>query len=101
MAAVGPGVRLPYTSRVATKETRPGAPEESFDARLARLEAIVAELERGELGLEASLERYQQGIELLRQCHGVLSAHKQQVQELAAGAEEALKPYAGDPDVRP
>ncbi|MCE9594808.1 MAG: exodeoxyribonuclease VII small subunit [Planctomycetes bacterium] len=76
------------------------AEEEGFDARLARLEGIVAELERGDLGLEASLERYQQGVELLRQCHGVLQSYKKQVQELSAGAEDALKPYAGDPDAR-
>jgi exodeoxyribonuclease VII small subunit len=76
------------------------AEEEGFDARLARLEGIVAELERGDLGLEASLERYQQGVELLRQCHGVLQSYKKQVQELGAGAEDALKPYAGDPDAR-
>ncbi|MCK6446397.1 MAG: exodeoxyribonuclease VII small subunit [Planctomycetes bacterium] len=84
---------------MAAKEKQAAA-EETFDARLAKLEALVAELERGDLGLEASLERYQQGIELLRQCHGVLAAHKRQVQELAAGAEDALKPYAGDPDAR-
>ena len=33
----------------------PDQPEPSFDARLARLEAIVAELENGGLALEASL----------------------------------------------
>ncbi len=86
---------------MAQKDVKKSAEDaESFDARLARLEGIVAELERGDLGLEASLQRYQQGVELLRQCHGVLQSYKQQVQELAAGAEDALKPYAGDPDAR-
>jgi exodeoxyribonuclease VII small subunit len=82
------------------REACGGGAEEGFDARLARLEAIVAELERGDLGLEESLSRYQQGVELLRQCHAVLQSYKKQVHELAIGAEEALRPYAQDPDAR-
>ncbi len=85
---------------MAQRETKKATEDEpSFDARLARLEAIVGELERGDLPLEQALERYQQGVELLRQCHAVLQGFKKQVHELAVGAEDALKPYAGDPDV--
>lgn len=69
-----------------------------FDADLTRLEAIVGELERGDLGLESSLERYQQGIELLRRCHATLASYRKQVEELSAQADGVLRPYADDPD---
>lgn len=73
----------------------------SFDERLGRLEAIVNELERGELGLETAIERYQEGVELLKGCHGILARFKRRVEELSGEAEAALKPFAGDPDADP
>jgi exodeoxyribonuclease VII small subunit len=88
---------------VARKEDRPVPPaagEEGFDQRLERLEGLVAELELGDLGLEAALAKYQQGIELLRQCHTQLATYQKQVQELASEAEGVLRPYAGDPDAK-
>ncbi len=69
-----------------------------FDERLEALEAIVAELERGELGLESAIERYGNGLELLKGCHSTLAKYRAQVQELGRSAEESLTPFAGDPD---
>ena len=74
------------------------AEEEGFDARLAALERIVQELEQGGLGLEAAIGRYQQGIELLRSCHGTLERTRKRVEELSLDAEGALRPLAHDPD---
>ena len=78
---------------MAESETTPG-----FDEQLVRLEAIVAELERGELSLEPAIERYQEGIELLKGCHGLLQGYRRRVEELSGEAEAALSPFAGDPD---
>jgi len=81
----------------------PQAPEGTggtgFDARLERLERIVAELEDGELGLEESIARYTEGVALLRGCRDELEGYRRQVEELSGLADEALRPYAGDPDV--
>ena len=71
---------------------------QSFDGRMRRLEDIVSELEGGELELEPAIARYQEGIELLKQCHGVLRGFRSQVEELTAGAESELQPFTGDPD---
>ena len=73
-------------------------PETGFDERLEALEGIVAELERGELGLESAIERYGKGLELLKGCHSTLAKYRAQVQELGRSAEESLTPFAGDPD---
>jgi exodeoxyribonuclease VII small subunit len=69
-----------------------------FDDKLGRLERLVAELEQGGLGLEPSIERYQEGIQLLKECHTSLGEHKRRVEELTREAEGAMKPFEGDPD---
>jgi exodeoxyribonuclease VII small subunit len=80
------------------KEAPQEPAQESFDARLARLEAIVGELEGGELDLEGALERYRDGVGLLKACRAQLDGFRRQVEELSAEAEGALTPYPGDPD---
>jgi len=83
----------------AKSKTKQPDDELDFDTRMERLESIVGELESGGLALEPAIERYQEGIELLKQCHGVLSGYKQQVEELTRDAEEALRPFEADPDL--
>ena len=80
-------------------ETKNEGPEDGgFDQRLRRLEVLVAELEQGGLGLEPAIERYQEGIELLKSCHQALAAHRRRVEELTREAEEAMRPFQADPD---
>ncbi|MEQ1735612.1 MAG: exodeoxyribonuclease VII small subunit [Rhodoglobus sp.] len=74
----------------------PAQPTPSFDQRLQRLEAIVGELEQGGLALEPSIERYQEGVGLLRECRSVLQSLEKRVEELTA--QGGLEPLAGDPD---
>jgi exodeoxyribonuclease VII small subunit len=71
-------------------------PPPTFDQRLQRLEAIVAELENGGLALEPAIERYQEGVSLLRDCRSVLVGLQKRVEELTA--QGGLEPLAGDPD---
>lgn len=81
------------------KKTPQEKPQEAdFDSRLARLESIVQEMEEGGLGLEQAIERYQEGVGLLKGCRDVLDGYRRQVEELTRGAEGALKPYDEDPD---
>lgn len=46
--------------------------QENFEASLKRLEEIVIELERGELPLEKSLAKYEEGIHRLKRCYRIL-----------------------------
>jgi exodeoxyribonuclease VII small subunit len=75
------------------------APAQDFDGRLARLEAIVQEMEQGGLGLEGAIARYEEGVALLKGCREVLAGYRHQVEELTRDAEKTLEPYAADPDV--
>jgi len=72
--------------------------EPSFDARLARLEAIVAELENEKIPLETAIERYQEGVSHLKSCRAILDGYQKRVEQLSADAEGGTTPYAGDPD---
>ncbi|MCY2961426.1 MAG: exodeoxyribonuclease VII small subunit [Planctomycetota bacterium] len=74
----------------------PGTPPPTFDQRLQRLEALVGELEQGGLPLEPSIERYQEGVGLLRECRAILQSLEKRVEELSA--QGGLEPLAGDPD---
>ena len=70
----------------------PDSPQEdlSFEDRLARLEGVVEALEGGELPLEESIERYQEGVGHLKECLAVLDAARKRIEELTeAGAAEA------------
>ena len=55
----------------------------AFEASLAELEQIVQRLESGELGLEESLQVYEKGIGLSKQCKDALSAAELKINELS------------------
>jgi len=54
----------------------------TFEASLEALERIVQELERGDLPLEKSLELFEQGIGLSRQCQERLSQAERRIEVL-------------------
>ena len=54
----------------------------TFEAALARIEAIVQELEEGQTGLAESLGRYEEGVNLLRQCYGLLDQAEHKIELL-------------------
>lgn len=53
-----------------------------FEQAMARLEAIVGELERGELPLDESLKIFEEGIRLSKNCLKVLEEAERKVQVL-------------------
>ncbi len=73
-----------------------------FEDSLARLEAIVDQLESGELSLEQSLKVFEEGVALTRSCQKSLSDAEQKVRQLTlADGEASLEDFeseAADPD---
>jgi exodeoxyribonuclease VII small subunit len=69
------------------------ATPKDYETALAELERIVAEMESGQLPLEASLAAYKRGAELLHYCRQQLSDAEQQVKILENGS---LKPFKSD-----
>jgi exodeoxyribonuclease VII small subunit len=57
----------------------------TFESALAELEAIVSDMEAGQLPLEKSLAAYKRGAELLNFCQSALKDAQQQVKILEDG----------------
>ena len=62
--------------------------KQSFEEAMGRLEAIVAQLEKGECGLDQSLKLFEEGAKLAGQCEDLLDKAEQKVSLLLSGGEE-------------
>jgi exodeoxyribonuclease VII small subunit len=84
-----------YTSKLFTmsKKSAPSEQPASFEDAMAELEQLVAQMEAGELPLEASVAAYKRGSELVKFCTGQLDKVDSQVKVLEG---EMLKPFASD-----
>jgi exodeoxyribonuclease VII small subunit len=58
------------------------AQSQNFESSLAALEKIVRELERGELPLEKSLELFERGVRLSRECQERLQEAERRIEVL-------------------
>jgi exodeoxyribonuclease VII small subunit len=63
----------------------PDPADMGFDAVLARLRAVVAQLESGELSLEDSLRVYEEGVQMARRGHLLLDRAEKRVELLVSG----------------
>jgi exodeoxyribonuclease VII small subunit len=72
---------------MAKKPTADPASEPlSFEDALRRLEEIVEDMEEGQLGLNESLARYEEGVTLLRQSYELLQKAERKI-ELLSGVD--------------
>ena len=67
-------------------------PEKSFESSLEELEQIVRQLEGGDLPLDRSLELFEQGVRLSRECQKRLDEAERKVEILLRGSDGAYKP---------
>jgi len=66
--------------------------EKSFEASLDELEKIVKQLEAGDLPLEASLELFEKGVRLARDCQKRLDEAERKVEILLRSNDGTYKP---------
>ena len=84
------------------RSSRPnGEDAPGFEASLERLESIVQELESGELTLEQSLERYEEGMRLSQRLTRTLEEAERRIERLGEenASREAARPE--EPGARP
>ncbi len=60
----------------------------SFEGSIVELQNIVGQLEDGSLPLEESMEQFERGISLLRNCYQVLEQAEQRIEVLTSVAED-------------
>lgn len=86
-------VELPRYTTAMAKTTPPDPAGEplDFEHALKRLEEIVHSLEEGEIGLNESLQRYEEGVKLLRQSYELLQRAERRI-ELLSGFDAEGNP---------
>ncbi len=67
----------------------------NLEKALADLEALVEELESGDLPLDKAMQKFEEGIKLTRGCQAALKEAEQKVEILlkSAGGEAALEEF--------
>lgn len=70
-----------------------------FEQALSELEALVATMEKGELSLEESLQAFERGVKLTRECQQSLRDAEQKVQILLSeNGELRAEPFDAEAD---
>ena len=68
-----------------------------FEQALGELETLVEQLESGDLSLDQSLKQFKRGVELTRQCQGILDQAQQVVEQLLDPDDESSAvPFESD-----
>ena len=63
----------------------------TFEEALKQLETIAEQIERGEVGLEESISKYEQGMGLVKQCRDILAKAEHKIQQLQERADGTLE----------
>ena len=71
---------------------------QSFEASLAALERVVRELVRGDLPLEKSLELFEQGVRLSRECQERLNEADRRIELLLSESDGRMIVSPFDPE---
>ncbi|HET7569410.1 MAG TPA: exodeoxyribonuclease VII small subunit [Gammaproteobacteria bacterium] len=70
-----------------------GGNQLDFEAALKELETVVAQLEQGDISLDAALKHFERGVQLTRICQQALSEAEQKVEILLKdGSTEPFEP---------
>ena len=62
--------------------------EATWSTRMARLEAIIEQLEQAEIDLATTLELFEEGLELKKACEAELKAAEGRLRELAGDDQD-------------
>ena len=62
---------------------------QSFEAKLLELESLVHQMEQGSMPLDTSLQAFEDGVRLTKECHAILDIASQRVTEIKQSGEVA------------
>ena len=63
----------------------------SFEEALRQLETIAGQIEEGQIGLEESIAKYEEGMALVKQCRDILAVAEQKIQKLQERPDGTLE----------
>ncbi len=82
----------------SVRKTKSEAAEIPFEQSFQDLQEIVAQLEQGQLSLDDSLKKYEQGIQHLRHCYSALDQAERKIEllvELDEQGRMVTRPFDG------
>ena len=97
VAALKNSDELMAKSKEADKNEATCSSQPTFEESLGRLQQVVADLEEGSLELGESIERFEQGMSLLRACYEMLEQAEQKI-EVLTGIDADGNPLTADFD---
>ena len=62
----------------------------TFEEALRQLETITRQIEEGKIGLEESIDKYEQGMALVKQCREILSRAGHKIEQLQQRSDGSL-----------
>jgi len=64
------------------------SPDITFEESILRLESILKQLEGNKIDLATALSQYEEGVRLLKNCHGILESAQQKIEVLRGIGED-------------
>ncbi len=70
----------------------------SFEKSLGKIKEIVEELEGNELSMDKSIEKFEEGTKLIKECYKKLEDVKKKVELIVVNSEDEISFEEFDPD---
>jgi exodeoxyribonuclease VII small subunit len=88
---------------VMSNQVKKPAPEANFEQAMKRLEAIVEQMESGELPLEDLIGRYEEGMKLVKVCQERLASAEERIEIITRNntGKPVIKKFPTAPAAQP
>lgn len=84
---------------MSARENKPAAETPDFERALARLEALVKEMESGNLNLDRMMACFEEGSQLVKVCEVKLNEVEKKIEKLLKkGGEVKTEPFSVAPE---
>jgi len=84
---------------MADKKKKPNVNKMSFEEAIKELTNIVSKIEQGQIPLQDSLEQYEKGMALIKQCRTILQKAEERIEKITKEQEsEDSSRQEKDPD---
>ncbi len=65
--------------------------KQTFEEALGELETIAEQIEKGEVGLEESIDKYERGMKLVKHCRDILTKAEHRIEMLQERADGTIE----------
>ena len=77
---------------MAKNEAKNDISKLSFEEAIKELAGIVGKIEQGEISLQDSLQQYERGMSLIKQCRTILQQAEKRIEQISQEKDKEEKP---------